>query len=82
MIRHFFGMRSSAGAEIMHRIATSEVDRLEIGAQPESRYASDRGRCRRFPSRSGAVRREPRIAARSARRVKFSGAIELSSGDG
>jgi peptidoglycan/LPS O-acetylase OafA/YrhL len=36
MIRHFFGMRSSAGAEIMQRIATagSEVDRLEISAQP------------------------------------------------
>jgi peptidoglycan/LPS O-acetylase OafA/YrhL len=36
MIRHFFGMRSSAGAEIMHRIAIagSDVDRPKIGAQP------------------------------------------------
>jgi peptidoglycan/LPS O-acetylase OafA/YrhL len=34
MIRHFFGMRSSVGAEIMQRIAIagSEVDRLEIEA--------------------------------------------------
>jgi peptidoglycan/LPS O-acetylase OafA/YrhL len=36
MIRHFFGMRSSAGAEIMYRIAIagSDVDRPNIGAQP------------------------------------------------
>jgi peptidoglycan/LPS O-acetylase OafA/YrhL len=36
MIRHFFGMRSSAGAKIIDRIAIagSEVDGLEIDAQP------------------------------------------------
>jgi peptidoglycan/LPS O-acetylase OafA/YrhL len=34
MIRYSFGMRSSAGAEIVHRLATSEVDQLETGAQP------------------------------------------------
>jgi hypothetical protein len=82
MIRHFFGMRSSAGAEILQRTATagSEVDRFEIRAQPQGR-ASGRGRCRRCPPRSGAVRREPGIAARSVRRMKRRGAIELRLGD-
>jgi hypothetical protein len=80
MIRHFFGMRSSAGAEIMQRTATAGPTRNKGSAQ--GRRASGRGRCRRCPPRLGAVRREPRIAARSVRRVKRSGAIELRLGDG
>lgn len=36
MIRHCFGLRRSAGAEIMQRIATSKVDRLEMAAKAGS----------------------------------------------
>jgi peptidoglycan/LPS O-acetylase OafA/YrhL len=36
LIRYFFGMRRSAGADIIHRVATPAVDRFELASQPGS----------------------------------------------